>query len=118
MPKHVKSIKRIKRHKSHKSHKRKKKITKKLPRYKKKGGSMMKTLPRSDFCRYREPSGPGQKQSRSQEDCTGKRSEGFPCEWGNKLSWKSPKSSNARCYKSQGAKVESTLSWLGLTSPS
>ena len=129
MPKYViKSKKRIKtkrknqnknKNKSHNS-KRKKKITKKLLRYKKKGGSRTSSrtgsrtssrtgssrpLPRSNYCRYREPSGTGQKQERTMKDCRQQGQNGYPCRWGNKFNWKTPLSSHQRCYEASGERV-------------
>jgi len=117
--------------KSHNS-KRKKKITKKLLRYKKKGGSRTSSrtgsrtssrtssrtgsrtssrtgssrpLPRSNYCRYREPSGTGQKQERTMKDCRQQGQNGYPCRWGNKFNWKTPLSSHQRCYEASGERV-------------
>ena len=117
MPKYViKSKKRIKTKRKNKNSKRKKKITKKLLRYKKKGGSRTSSrtgsrtgssrpLPRSNYCRYREPSGTGQKQERTMKDCRQQGQNGYPCRWGNKFNWKTPLSSHQRCYEASGERV-------------
>ena len=87
---------RPKKRKSKRKKTKRRKTKKRFRKYKKKGGER-----RSNYCMYKEPKGPGDKQERNETDC--KDQEG--CSWGIKLSPYYPiRGTKARCHKTKRRK--------------